>query len=85
MRVPSSDGPGDFIVVGAVSDISVLADSNGGDRLPLQHGDGVQPGDVVGVEDVSEEAAVDGGPEDVDCVAPAKDAVHLLACLSPVT
>ena len=55
----------------------MLSDSDDSERLPFQRGDGVQPGGVVGVEDVSDEAAVDDGPEDVDGVAPAQEAVHL--------
>ena len=57
--------------------VSVPSDSDDSERLPFQSGDGVQPGGVVGVEDVSDEAAVDDGPEDVDGVAPAQEAVHL--------
>ena len=49
---------------------------NGREHLLVQRGDRVQPGSIVGVEHVADEAAVDDGPEDVDGVAAAEEAVH---------
>ena len=75
--VGSSKG-GDDVLAAATGGgaVSVPSDSDDSERLPFQRGDGVQPGGVVGVEDVSDEAAVDDGPEDVDGVAAAEEAVH---------